>query len=186
MAVFGKIGKNLTAERGFPRMEEKQITTIGSFCLNEACEDYQKVNCGNVIKYGKTDTGVQRYRCKTCKKAFVETKGTMFYRLRHSEEEVVECMAMVGDRSSLAAIHRSKGIKEETVCNWLDKAASHVEQFEEGIVRKHKLSRVQIDALWTFVGHKGEKGGGQKKTNEEHFGVERSSTWIPGSGLVVQ
>ena len=84
--------------------------------------------------------------CFTCKKAFVETKGTMFYRLRHEREEVAECMAMVGDRASLAAIHRIKGIKEETVCNWLDRAASHVEQFEEGILKKYKLSRIQLDA----------------------------------------
>lgn len=136
-------------------MEEKQLTTIGTFCVNEACEDYKKVNHGNMIKYGKTDSGVQRYRCKTCRKAFVETKGTMFYRIRHSEEEVVECMGMVADRSSLAAIHRIKGIKEETVGNWLERAASHVEQFEEDVVTKHKLSRVQLDALWTFVGYKG-------------------------------
>jgi transposase-like protein len=167
-------------------MEEKQISKIGSFCLNEACEDYQQVNRGNIIKYGKTETGTQRYRCKTCRKSFVETKGTMFYRLRHPEEVVVECMAMLGDRNSLSAIHRVKGIKEETVCSWLEKAASHVEQFEESIVRKHKLSRVQTDALWTYVDHKGEKGGIQRKTQEEHFGVEPPLTWIPGSGLDVQ
>ena len=154
-------------------MEEKQIAEIGSFCTNEQCEDYQKVNHGNMIKYGKTDSDVQRYRCKTCKKAFVDTKGTMFYRLRHTQEEVTECMAMLGERNSLAAIHRTKGIKEETVGNWLEKAASHVEQFEEGIVIKHKLSRVQADALWTFIEHKGEKGGGQKKRKEAPFGVEQ-------------
>lgn len=167
-------------------MEEKQLTEIGSFWQNEECPDYQKVNRGNIIKHGKTDSGVQRYRCKTCRKAFVETKGTMFYRLRHSEEEVVECMAMVGDRSSLAAIHRIKGIKEETVVNWMGRAALHVEQFEEGILKKHKLSRIQMDALWSFVGHKGEKGGNLKKPNEESFGVEGQSTWIPGFGLQEQ
>ena len=124
-------------------MEEKQLTTIGTFYLNEACEEYKKVNHGNMIKYGKTDSGVQRYRCKKCKKAFVETKGTMFYRIRHEREEVVECLEMVADRNRLAAIHRIKGIKEETVDNWLERAASHVEQFEEDFVTKHKLSRVQ-------------------------------------------
>ena len=54
-------------------MEENQIATIGTFCLNEACEDYNKINRGKVIKNGKTDTGVQRYFCKTCKKDFTET-----------------------------------------------------------------------------------------------------------------
>jgi transposase-like protein len=154
-------------------MEEMQITTIGSFCWNEACEDYQKVNYGNMVKNGKTDTGVQRYLCKTCKKSFTETKGTMFYRSRHSEEEIVECMAMLGDRSSLAAIHRIKGIKEETVCKWLEKAVTHIEQFKH-IIRKKKLSRVQFDALWTYVQHKGEKGGGLKKLQKGHFGEEQA------------
>jgi len=153
-------------------MEEKQIATIGSFCLNETCEDYNKINRGNVIKSGKTDTGIQRYFCKTCKKTFTETKGTMFYRCRHTEDEIVECISMLGDRNSLAAIHRIKVIKEETVMNWLEKASTHVEQFEH-IVRERKLSRVQLDALWTYVGHKGEKGGNLKKLQEVLFGVER-------------
>src|SRR5882762_5667353 len=103
-------------------MEENQTAAIGTFCLNEACKDYNKVNYGNVIKSGKTDKGVQRYICKTCKKSFTETKGTIFYRCRHTEDEIVECMSMLGDRNSLAAIHRIKGIKEETVMKWLEKA----------------------------------------------------------------
>jgi len=55
----------------------------------------------------------------------------------------------------------------------MERAASQVEYIEESIVRKYKLSRVQADALWTFVRHKGEKGGGQKKMKEELFGVEQ-------------
>ena len=153
-------------------MEEMQIATIGSFCWNEACEDYQKVNYGNMVKNGKTDTGVQRYLCKTCKKSFTETKGTMFYRCRHTEEEIAECISLLGYRNSLAAIHRIKGIKEETVVKWLEKASVHVKQFER-IVRKKKLSCVQLDALWTYVWHKGEKGGDLKKMQEALFGLEK-------------
>ena len=81
-------------------------------------------------------------------------------------------MAMLGDRSSLAAIHRIKGIKEETICKWLERAATHTEQFDQ-IIRGKKLSRVQFDALWTYVWHKGGKGGNLKKMPEELFGVER-------------
>lgn len=153
-------------------MEENQIVTIGSFCLNEECKDYNKINSGNVIKSGKTDKGVQRYICKTCKKSFTQTKGTIFYRCRHTEDEIVECISMLGDRNSLAAIHRIKGIKEETVMKWLNKASAHAEQFKR-LVRKKKLSRVQLDALWTYVGHKGEKGASLKKMQEELFGVEK-------------
>jgi transposase-like protein len=140
-------------------MEEIQLAEIGTFCMNELCEGYKKIKPDNVMKYGKTEKGVQRYCCKTCKKTFTKTKGTMFYRLRRSEEEVIECMAMVGDRNSLAAIHRIKGIKEETVASWLERAETQVKQVEEHLVVPHKLSRIQADALWTFVGHKGEKRG---------------------------
>src|SRR5690348_14071365 len=103
-------------------MEEMQIATIGSFCMNESCGEYQNVGRGNMLKNGKTATGVQCSVCKTCKKSFTETKGTMFYRCRYTEEEIAECMAMAEDRNSLAAIHRIKGIKEETVVKWSEKA----------------------------------------------------------------
>src|SRR5437763_2816574 len=152
-------------------MEEMKMLSAGSCCQNEKCPDYGQGEKGNIRKTGKTEKGVQRYQCKTCKKTFTETKGTMFYRLRHSEEEIIECMEMIGDRNSLAAIHRIKGIKEETVCKWLEKAATHVEQVEEDLVVPYKLNRVQIDALWSYVGHKGEKGGSQRRNHEEHFGV---------------
>ena len=55
---------------------------------------------------------------------------------------------------------------------WLEKSAAHIKQLER-IIRKKKLSRVQFDALWTYVGHKGEKGGDLKKMQKELFGVEK-------------
>jgi transposase-like protein len=118
-------------------MEEMQIAEIGSFCQNSECKDYQKVKHGNMIKNGKTDKGIQRYLCKTCRKSFTATKGTLFYRCHHTEEEISECISLLGDRNSLAAIHRIKGIKEETVVKWMEKAATHIKQFER-IKRREK------------------------------------------------
>jgi hypothetical protein len=59
----------------------------------------------------------------------------------------------------------------------MQRAATEVEQIEERLVGPKKLSRVQMDALWTYVGHKGEKGGSQKKREEERFGEVPPSTW---------
>src|SRR5260370_28634244 len=70
LTAGGRIREKSVAERSPSLMEEMQIATIGSFCMNETCEDYKKVDHGNMIKSGKTDTGVQRYLCKTCKKSF--------------------------------------------------------------------------------------------------------------------
>ena len=45
----------------------------------------------------------------------LETKGTVFHGRHHSQETSLECLAWLAERNSLAAIHRVKGIKEETV-----------------------------------------------------------------------
>ena len=128
-------------------------------------------------KNGKPPKGVQRYQCKTCKKTCGQTKGTLFYRCRHSQETIVEGLAMLGDRQRLAALHRIKGVKEETVGEWVERAAAHVQPFEEHIIRARKLNRVQLDALWSYVGHIGEKGGAMKKTNEARIARGTAIDW---------
>jgi transposase-like protein len=160
-------------------MEKRQRANIGDFCLNEECEEYEKINGGNMIRYGKTSKGAQRYQCTTCKKVFNENKGTMFYRTRRTKDEIIECMQLLGDRNSLAAIRRIKGIKESTVLRWLKRVEDHLEPFDEYLIKQYELTRVQIDALWTFVGHKGEKGGDPKKMQEEPFGAEQALTYPP-------
>jgi hypothetical protein len=77
---------------------------------------------------------------------------------------------------SLAAIHRTKGIKEETVDSWLEKAELQVKQVEEYLVVPYKLNRIQADALWSFVGYKTEKGGTLKMMKKEYSGAQRPST----------
>jgi len=112
---------------------------------------------GNIVKYGRTGKGTQRLKCTTCERVFVENKGTVFYGRHHSPKEILECLAMLAERNSLAAIHRVKGIKEETVMDWLREAALHVEEIETLLLANYHLSSVQINAMWAYVGHKGEK-----------------------------
>lgn len=154
-------------------MSTSQLVPAGSFCWNEDCPDYGKIDGGNIVKYGRTGKGTQRLKCKTCGKTFVENKGTIFYGLHHSQDEILECLAMLAERNSLAAIHRIKGIKEETVMSWLRKAANHVKEVEALLLAKYNLTRVQLDAMWTYVGHKGEKVVIRKIQTEAASGVER-------------
>jgi hypothetical protein len=39
----------------------------------------------------------------------------------------------------------------------LREAANHVEDIEAILLANYHLTRVQLDAMWTYVGHKGEK-----------------------------
>ena len=152
-------------------MKADRLALADSFCWNGDCPGYGKVDHGNIVRYGRTDKGTQRLKCKICGSVFVGNKGTIFYELHHSPKEVLECLAMLAERNSLAAIHRIKGIKEETVMDWLRKAANHVEEIEALLLANHHLTRVQLDAMWTYVGHKGEKATIPRNLIEVHSGV---------------
>lgn len=163
-------------------MKSDELAAPSSFCWNEQCADYGRVDAGNLRKFGFTRKGRQRWQCTTCKKVVAETKGTVFHGKQYDEPTIIECFAMLADRNSLAAIHRIKGIKEETVSAWLLEAAPQMEQIEQVLLRDHKMSRAQLDALWTYVGHKGEKKGFQKKPNEAPSGAGRRSKPTRGCG----
>jgi transposase-like protein len=154
-------------------MDQAQLTSPHSFCWNEDCPDYGKIDHDTIRKFGHTAKGTQRYQCKTCKGTFVETKGTVFYGRHHSRETILECLAWLAERNSLAAIHRVKGIKEETVISWLRETAKHVEQIEALLVGNYRLTRAQLDAMWTYVGNKGKKGVTRKKRTEAPSGGAR-------------
>jgi transposase-like protein len=134
---------------------------VGDFCPNEACRDYGKLQKDqskrNIRKAGKTRRGRQRYMCKSCGQTFTETKGTLFYRRRVRESEIIETLAFLADGVRISSISRAKGYKEDTILAWLREAARHAQQIEETLLSDYKLDRGQLDALWSYVGNKGEK-----------------------------
>ena len=152
-------------------MKANRLVLAGSFCWNRDCPDYCITDHGNIVKYGRTGKGTQRLKCTSCERVFVENKGTVFYGRHHSPKEILECLAMLAERNSLAAIHRVKGIKEETVMDWLHEAANHVKEIEALLLTNHHLTRVQLDAMWTYVGHKGEKADTSKNLIEAASGA---------------
>jgi len=53
--------------------------------------------------------GRQRYQCKTCGRTFTETKGTIFYRRRTLESEIIETLALVAEGVRVSGLARAKG-----------------------------------------------------------------------------
>jgi transposase-like protein len=146
------------------------IAAAGSFCPNEKCPDFGKVGAGNLINFGRTKKGTQRRLCKTCEGTFTVTRGTIFYRRRTPQKDIVEALSQLAERGSIAVVARVKGVKKDTVSAWLC-ASEHWEALEEVLLKDYHLSRAQVDALWTFVFHKGEKGGTPKRRIEARSGV---------------
>lgn len=126
-----------------------ELAKVGDFCPNSDCPDYDQVqqSGGNIIKFGHTRSGRQRYKCTTCNRTFTETYGTIFYRRRTDEREILECLAMVAEGSRLGSIFRVKGHKEDTVSNWIRDAAEHIEAVEEILMAEFRIKRGQLDGL---------------------------------------
>jgi len=139
----------------------EQIAKSGDFCPNEACPDYQKLQSNqgkpNIIKAGKTRKGVQRFQCQTCGKYLVETTGTIFYRKRTPDDEILETLALLAEGNRISSLTRVKGYKEDTILSWLREAARHTEQLEDVLMKDYQIKRGQLDGLWAYVGNKGEK-----------------------------
>ena len=133
----------------------------GDFCPNEECQDYGKLQSdqkqANIRKFGKTKNGVQRYECKTCGRTFTETRGTIFFRKRTPEREILETLALLAEGNRIGTLSRVKGFKEDTILAWLREAAAQAAQVEEVLLAEFRVKRGQLDALWAYVGHKGAK-----------------------------
>ncbi len=154
-------------------MAKLEMITANKFCDNKECPDYGQTNNDNIIGFGHSPNGVQRYRCKTCETTFTETKGTIFYGCHSPRKDILEALAMLVERMSIAAVARVKGVKEDTVSSWLKEAASNVEEIEEVLLKDHHVDKAQMDSLWTYVGNKGKKGAMKSTRIEVASGVER-------------
>ncbi len=136
---------------------EELLSEVGRFCPNEDCEDYGKTTGNDVIRFGTTPKGIQRYRCHTCGRTFSQTRGTILFNLKKPAKDVLECLALLAEGVRISSISRTKGFKEDTILDWARKAAAHAQELEELLLQEHRLSQVQIDALWAFVKNKGKK-----------------------------
>ncbi len=151
-----------------------KFAKVGDFCLNEECSDYGKAQSTqqkNIKKFGKTRAGKQRFRCKSCKQTFTVSKGTLFYRRRTADEEIIESLAFVAEGTRISSIARAKGHKQDTILAWIREAAEHAEAVEEALMKDHEIKRGQIDALWSYVGHKGAKKNIRKARKKAPSGV---------------
>jgi len=137
-----------------------KFAQVGDFCPDETCPDYGKRQSDqqhNVIKYGKTQTGRQRYKCNTCQGTFTETRGTIFYRRHTPEQDIIGTLALIAEGNRISSLVRTTGHKEDTIIAWIREAAGHAAAIEEVLLAEYQLTRGQIDGLWAYVGNKGEK-----------------------------
>ncbi len=126
-------------------------------CPNPDCHQHQLMNRGNIraISTYLTESGKRRiFHCKTCGHNFSETRDTVFFDLRTPEEKVMLALKMLLVRVGLSDIGFVLGVPEETVLEWLCRAAQQAEKINHHLLRALPVTQVQLDELWNFVKRK--------------------------------
>src|SRR5215468_7924640 len=129
----------------------------GQPCPNPECFHYRRMQQGNVsaIATYLTQSGKRRiFRCHTCEAPFSETRETVFFDLRTSEEKVMMALKMLLVRVDLAGIGFVLGVTEATVLVWLRRAAQQAEAIHYPLLRHLPVTQVQLDELWNFIARK--------------------------------
>ena len=120
----------------------------GQPCPHPDCSHHGLMNRGNVksIATYLTQSGKRRiFHCSVCNKSFSETHDTVFYDLRTSEEKVMMALKMLLVRVDLAGICFVLGVTEETILDWLARAASKAAQINEHLLSELRVTQVQLD-----------------------------------------
>lgn len=142
------------------------------FCPNSDCGYFQKTGMGNIVANGKYSTRsgvVRKYICRICGKVFNDRTGTVFFDLRTSDEKVLIALKLLVKGMSVRGIAEVLGSKPDTVLRWLGRAAKHSKQVNNWLLRDLKISKVELDELWSFV-EKKQLRQWQKKRARSGFG----------------
>lgn len=121
------------------------------YCPNPSCDDYGKIDAGNIGIHSRAD---RRLYCTTCKERFSARQGTIFYNLKTDEDKVLLALKLAAERNSVRAISRILDSTQGTIDGWLARAANHANDVSDYLIRKLKLTQLQLDEFWSFVGKK--------------------------------
>ena len=129
----------------------------GQPCPNPDCSHYRLMHRGNIsaVSTYMTQSGKRRiFCCSKCERPFSETRDTVFFDLRTPEEKVMMALKMLLVKVALSDISFVLGVTEETVLEWLRRAAQKAHEINTHLLRDLPVTQVQLDEMWNFIRRK--------------------------------
>ena len=151
----------------------------GQPCPNPDCSHYRLMDRGNIsaISTYLTQSGKRRiFRCSACEQPFSETRDTVFFGLRSPEEKVMMALKMLLVKVALSDIGFVLGVTEETVLEWLRRAAQKAHEINTHLLRDLPVTQVQLDEMWNFIRRKQALQAGPD--GESTDGSEDGRQWV--------
>jgi predicted transcriptional regulator len=94
----------------------------------------------------------------------------MFYDLRTSEDKVVLALRLIIKGLSQRSTAEVLEVCPKSVSTWLSRASNQSEAVSEAHLKDMKVSKVEMDELWTFAGKKESRKTKNTKTTERGSG----------------
>lgn len=123
--------------------ERKSNTTMG-------CTDCQ-IRCQ---RFGKHRNGLRRYRCPKCNRTFTEPHNRALGKMYIPLEKVLLAIQLLLEGNSIRSTERITGLDKNTIMRALVLAGEKCESLLNAKVRNVRVSDVQADEIWSFIGKK--------------------------------
>jgi hypothetical protein len=126
----------------------------GQPCPNPECAHDSRLQPGTVsaIATYLTQSGKRRiFQCHACKTSCSETRDTGFFALRTSEEKIILALKRLLVRVDLSGISFVRAVTEDTVLEWLRRAALKAAQINAPLLRDLPVTPMQLDEMWNCI-----------------------------------
>lgn len=124
-------------------------------CPNRVCPEYGVEGEGNIRlkqRYGRNS--VAELICRTCGKTFSENRGTPFFKLRLPYGKLYQILTSLVRCGSIRGTADTIGVNKNTVERIVMLAGAHMKGFNDFMLRDLRMTQVQCDEFWIYVGSK--------------------------------
>ena len=116
-------------------------------------------NCNSRCKkFGKHRNGLQRFRCKQCRKTFTEDHATPLGGMYTRLEDATKVIELLTEGCSISSVERLTGIHHTTILSLLALIGDKCERLLESRVSNHPRNRCSTGRNMGLRGMQGDDG----------------------------
>ena len=105
-------------------------------------------------KFGKDRNGLQRYRCKECKKTFLEEHTRPLGDMRLPMDKAKLVVQLLVEGNSIRSTERITGVEKRTILSLLALVGERCETLMMDKIKNLEVKEVACDEIWGYVGMK--------------------------------
>lgn len=103
------------------------------------------------FKFGFNPQGLQRYRCRQCRKTFSDIPARPLPDMRIDRDKLCQVVHLLCEGTGIRACERLTGLSRRTVLSIVEQAGAQCARLLDTRLRNVKAEQVEVDELWGFV-----------------------------------